>query len=77
VVAVRSRPGQPEPGLPSGLGKPAERALAQAGYIRLAQFTSITEADLLRLHGVGPRAAARLKHALDEHGLSFRDGRLD
>ena len=71
---MRSRPGQPEDGLPAGLGKPAERALAQAGYTRLGQFTAVTEPELLRLHGVGPRAVARLRHALDAHGLSFRGG---
>ena len=42
--------------LPRGLGAPADRALAQAGYTRLEQFADVTEKDLLRLHGVGPKA---------------------
>jgi hypothetical protein len=59
-------------GLPAGLGKPAERALAQAGYVRLEQFEQVSEAELLRLHGVGPKAVRRLREVLDERGLSFR-----
>jgi predicted flap endonuclease-1-like 5' DNA nuclease len=59
-------------GLPAGLGKPAERALAQAGYVRLEQFAQVSEAELLRLHGVGPKAVRRLREVLDERGLSFR-----
>ena len=58
--------------LPGGLGAPAERALAQAGYTRLEQFADITEKDLLRLHGVGPRAIRVLRAALEAHGLTFR-----
>ena len=58
--------------LPSGLGRPAERAFAQAGYTRLEQFAQVTEKDLLRLHGVGPRSIRLLRAALDDRGLSFR-----
>ena len=59
-------------GLPAGLGKPAERALAQAGYARIEQFTRVSEAELLRLHGVGPKAIRRLREVLDKRGLAFR-----
>lgn len=59
-------------GLPAGLGRPAERALAQAGYTRLEQLTRVSEADLSRLHGVGPKAVRRLREVLAERGLSFR-----
>jgi predicted flap endonuclease-1-like 5' DNA nuclease len=58
--------------LPPGLGAPAERALAQAGYTRLEQVTEVTEKDLLRLHGVGPRAIRLLRAALEAHHLTFR-----
>ena len=61
-------------GLPAGLGKPAERALAQAGYSRLEQFAQVSETELLKLHGVGPKAVRRLRKVLDERGLSFRAG---
>lgn len=58
--------------LPKGLGKPAERALAAAGYRRLEQFTQVSERDLLILHGVGPKAIGILRQALAEQGLAFK-----
>jgi predicted flap endonuclease-1-like 5' DNA nuclease len=57
---------------PRGLGAPADRALAQAGYTRLEQFADVTEKDLLRLHGVGPKAVRLLRAALETHHLTFR-----
>ena len=57
--------------LPVGLGQPALRALSVAGYSRLEQFTTVTEADLLKLHGIGPKAIGTLRSALDARGLSF------
>lgn len=65
---------RPGGGLPAGLGKPAERALAQAGYQRLEQFAQVSEAELMQLHGVGPKAVRRLQEALGEQGLALRDG---
>ena len=59
--------------LPAGLGKPATRALIAAGYTRLDQFTKIKEADLLKLHGVGPKALGRIRSALHASGLSFAE----
>jgi hypothetical protein len=41
--------------LPEGLAAPARRALAQAGFIRIEQFTALTEAEVSQLHGMGPR----------------------
>jgi hypothetical protein len=35
---------------------PAQTALHLAGYYRLEQLTKVTEAELLALHGVGPKA---------------------
>jgi hypothetical protein len=53
------------------LGAPAERALVSAGYVRLAQLANVTEAELSRLHGMGPNALMRLREALTLNGLSF------
>lgn len=61
----------PESDLPRAAGQPARRALAAAGYTRLEQLTQATEADLLRLHGVGPKALAVLRAALHARGLAF------
>jgi DNA-directed RNA polymerase alpha subunit len=59
--------------LPSGLAKPAQRALAAAGYTRLDQLTRVSEGDVLKLHGMGPKALDQLRHALAVKGLSFAD----
>jgi NAD-dependent DNA ligase len=56
------------------IGKVAARELALAGYIRLEQLTKVSEKDLLRLHGVGPKALRILTQALAEKGLAFTAG---
>ena len=62
---------QREGDLPISIGKPAQRALAAAGYRRLEQLTAISEARLKKLHGIGPKALDQLRHALHAKGLSF------
>lgn len=57
--------------LPAGLGAPARRALAAAGYTSLAQLSAVAEADLLALHGMGPKALGQLREALAARGLAF------
>ena len=59
--------------LPRGLSRPAQRALTNAGYRRLEQRARLNEAEVERLRGVGPKALAQLRHALDANGLSFAD----
>jgi DNA-directed RNA polymerase alpha subunit len=56
------------------LAAPARRALLAAGYTRLEQLTEVTEAEVMKLHGMGPNAMRTLRKALQERGLSFRDG---
>jgi hypothetical protein len=53
------------------ISNPATRALTQAGYFKLEQFTEVTEADILKLHGVGPKGIRILNEALQARGLSF------
>jgi hypothetical protein len=60
--------------LPPGLSQPARRALLQAGYTRLEQCAELSEAQVQRLHGVGPKALRQLREALDARGLTFGDG---
>ena len=55
------------------LSAPARRALSGAGYNSLDQLAAISESDLKKLHGMGPKAIAALRAALDERGLSLRD----
>jgi hypothetical protein len=59
-------------GFPRGIGRPATGALLAAGYTDLAQLDGMSEEDLLRMHGVGPKAVAVLREALAERGLSLR-----
>ncbi|MGM0835409.1 MAG: DNA-binding protein [Bacillota bacterium] len=61
-----------ENGFPKGIGKPATRALVAAGYTHFEQLTAIREKELLKLHGVGPKAVGILRGALEEKGLSFK-----
>lgn len=58
---------------PKGLSKPAQRALAGAGYERLEQLAQVPEAEILKLHGMGPKGIRQLRDALAERGLSFAD----
>lgn len=66
--------GDPESDLPKELAKPARRALLGAGFIRLEQFAKLSEADVLKLHGMGPKALDQLRRALLDKGISFKDG---
>ncbi|WP_040948862.1 DNA-binding protein [Gorillibacterium massiliense] len=60
-----------ENGLPKGLSKPAQRALAGAGIQHLEQLVALSEDEVLKLHGVGPTAIVLLHQALAEKGLAF------
>jgi len=60
-------------GFPAGLSQPALRALRAGGYTRLDQLTKVTEADLLKLHGMGPKGIRLLRSALKAGGRSFAD----
>jgi len=60
---------------------PAQRALESAGITTLKQLTDVTEAELLSLHGMGPKAARILREELKAKGWSFREptkaGKMD
>jgi hypothetical protein len=58
-------------GFPPGMSQPSLRALLGAGYTSLEQLTTTTAADLLALHGMGPKGIRLLREALAAHGLSF------
>ena len=64
-------PDPPVADFPPKLSKPAQRALANAGYTRLDQLTKVREADLAKLHGMGPKALGQLRAALAERGAAF------
>jgi predicted flap endonuclease-1-like 5' DNA nuclease len=56
---------------PQSIGKVARRELALNGYTRYDQLTSVTPAELLEIHGVGPKAIRILEEELRARGLSF------
>ncbi len=62
-----------ESDLPTELAKPARRALVGVGYLRLEQFTKISESEVLQLHGMGPKALDQIRRALAAKGLSFAE----
>ncbi|GAA4734259.1 hypothetical protein GCM10023216_28620 [Isoptericola chiayiensis] len=56
-----------EPGavgdLPASIGRPATRGLAGAGIVSLADVAARSDAELLAIHGVGPKAVRLLREA--------------
>jgi DNA-directed RNA polymerase alpha subunit len=57
---------------PKRLAAPARRALHAANIRNLAELANKSEADIVRLHGIGPNAIKQLKVALKAKGMSFR-----
>jgi hypothetical protein len=57
--------------LPATLAKPAQRALANAGISSLEQLSRFTEAEIARLHGMGPNAMEKLSEAMKLSGIAF------
>lgn len=58
---------------PQRLGRTARRELAIHGYTRYDQLTGVTAAELLKIHGVGPKAIRILSEELAAQGLAFAD----
>ena len=58
--------------LPTGIAKPAIRALHGAGIFTLEQLAEHAEMEIMKLHGMGPKAMERIRLSLSEKGLSFR-----
>ncbi|RKT56370.1 hypothetical protein [Saccharothrix australiensis] len=59
---------------PAGIGRTARRVLELHGYTRYDQLTGVTQAELLKIHGVGPKAIRILAEELAARGLSFAGG---
>lgn len=57
--------------LPKGIGKPATSALEHHGMSCLEDVSRFSEAELLELHGVGPKAVRVLEEELIRHGMSL------
>lgn len=50
---------------------PARQALREVGITDLQQLTQFSEAELLKLHGVGPKAIRLLREVLALRGFAF------
>ncbi len=57
--------------LPAELVQPARRALLGAGYTRLEQLNGVSEAQLRKLHGIGPKAIRQLRQALAARDMAL------
>lgn len=64
---------KPESGFLSQLAAPARRALEHSGITTVKQLSIFTEKEILKLHGMGPASLPKLRAALEEEGLSFRN----
>jgi hypothetical protein len=58
---------------PAELALPARRALANVGIHSLKQLSNMNQAQVKRLHGIGPEALSLLSDALAARGLSFKE----
>lgn len=57
------------------IGKVAIRELALHGMVRYHDLTTRSEAQLLAIHGVGPKAVRILREELARRGQSFAEVR--
>lgn len=62
---------KPGTGFMAALGAPARRALENAGIGTVKQLSHYTEAEIMKLHGMGPSTLPKLRAALKEAGLDF------
>lgn len=58
-------------GFPPGMSQPSLRALLGAGYDSLEAASAATAAELLALHGMGPKGVRLLGEALAARGLAL------
>jgi hypothetical protein len=63
---------KPEEGFLSLISAPARRALEHGGITTLAQLSSQSETEILKLHGMGPGSIPKLRKALASENMSFR-----
>jgi hypothetical protein len=71
TMAAKKTKTQQESNFPK-IGAPALRALHSDGYTRLEQLSKVSEAELGKLHGMGPKALGILKEALSTKRLKLK-----
>ncbi|MES2327949.1 MAG: RNA polymerase alpha subunit C-terminal domain-containing protein [Bacteroidota bacterium] len=73
VCPVCEEQRKPADGFLSLLGAPARRALENKGIVSLKKLSSFTEKEILSLHGMGPGSMPKLRSALKNAGLFFKE----
>jgi len=63
----------PKEGFLALLSAPARRALENQGITTLQLLSQYTEKEILKLHGIGPSAMPKLRQALEDEGLTFKE----
>ncbi|SDF89825.1 Helix-hairpin-helix domain-containing protein [Lentzea fradiae] len=56
---------------PGSIGKVATRALAEHGHTTFDSLTKVSAKELLKIHGVGPKAVRILGEELAAQGKSY------
>ena len=64
---------KPDNGFLSLLSAPARRALENNRITSLQKLSTYSEKEILQFHGMGPASLPKLRSALKEIGLSFRN----
>lgn len=64
---------KPDSGFLSLLSAPARRALEHNGISSLQKLSKYSEKEILQFHGMGPASLPKLRTALQEEGLSFKN----
>lgn len=64
---------KPENGFLSLLSGPARRALENNRITSLETLSTYSEKEILKFHGMGPASLPKLRAALLESGLSFKN----
>ena len=64
---------KPKDGFLASLVAPARRALENEGVITLEKLANFSEKEILKLHGMGKSSIPKLKDALKEKGLMFKN----
>lgn len=64
---------KPKDGFLSILAAPARRALESKGINTIEQLSKYSEEEILQLHGMGKSSIPKLKNALQEKGLEFKN----
>lgn len=64
---------KPQKDFLSLLSIPASRALENYGITTLQQLSKFSEDEILQFYGMGPSSVPKLRKALAEKGLTFRN----